>query len=102
MNNVIRFSSPEEDAAAFREFFERQKRVDAERVKAAVIAVPALKRLCKVMCERSGQVGAFVARLVRARTRGPEPRVHVLVLSDDQVAVDVNELLRLHQKAGAK
>ena len=48
------------------------------------------------------EVGAFVARLVRARTRGPEPRVHVLVLSDDQVAVDVNELLRLHQKAGAK
>lgn len=55
MNNVIRTSTPEEDAAAWREFFERQKRVDAERVKAAVVAVPALKRLCKVMCDRSGQ-----------------------------------------------
>jgi len=55
MKNTIHFPTQEENEAAFREYFERQKRVDGERTKAAVVALPALKRLCKVMCDRSGQ-----------------------------------------------
>jgi hypothetical protein len=51
----INIPTKEETDAAFKEYFARQKSVTAERVKAAVVAVPALKRLCQVMCERSGQ-----------------------------------------------
>jgi len=51
----IHFPTKEENDAALQEFFARQKSVNAERVKAAVVALPALKRLCRVMCERSGQ-----------------------------------------------
>lgn len=55
LNNVIHFPTPEEDEAAMKEFFEREQRVNAERLKAVLAAEPALKRLCQVMCERSGQ-----------------------------------------------
>lgn len=52
---VIHFPTPEEDAAAMQEFLDREKRVRQERIKAAVLALPALKRLCRVLCDRSGQ-----------------------------------------------
>jgi hypothetical protein len=56
MNPVkIHIPTKEENDVALQEFFTREKRVRQERVKAAVVAVSALKRLCRVLCDRSGQ-----------------------------------------------
>ena len=55
MNQQIHFPTKEENEAALAEFFTREKRVREQRTKAAVVAMPALKRLSKVLCERSGQ-----------------------------------------------
>ena len=45
------------------------------------------------------EVGAFVRALVKSRTRGPEPRVTVVELGENDVCVDAGALLRLQTKA---
>jgi hypothetical protein len=49
----------------------------------------------------SAEVGAFVSKLVRSRTRGPEPAVHVHIVPDGAVLVQADALLKLQSKATA-
>jgi hypothetical protein len=49
----------------------------------------------------SKEVGAFVSKLIRSRTRGPEPKVTVLSVDTDAVVVDAKQLLALQSKANA-
>lgn len=57
MSQGFRLHTPtkEENDAALKEFFAEQKRMRTEKAEATKAALPALERLCKVMCERSGQ-----------------------------------------------
>lgn len=48
------------------------------------------------------EIAAYVKALVKSRTRGPEPRVVVVCLGDNDVCVDADALLRLQTQAGAK
>jgi hypothetical protein len=45
------------------------------------------------------EIGAFVCALVKSRTRGPEPRVTVFLLRENDVVVNADALLRLQSKA---
>lgn len=47
--------SETEDKKALAGFFAEQRKINAERLAAVELAVPALERLCNVMCDRSGQ-----------------------------------------------
>lgn len=51
----LHIPTEEENQAALREFFAERKQVNEERRQAVLAAEPALKRLCEVMCDRSGQ-----------------------------------------------
>lgn len=55
MNNKIRIPTEEENEAALREFFGRQRTVNMERSQAVSEAKPAMHRLAAVLCGRSGQ-----------------------------------------------
>ncbi len=77
---IIHFPTAEENAAAMREFLQREKRVNQERLKAAVMAMPALKRLCRVMCERSGQCYKIRALLYSIWNGKPVELIEVLGL----------------------
>jgi hypothetical protein len=55
MNNTIHFPTEEENKATLDAFFSRERRVNAERLAATQLAIPALERLCQVLCDRSGQ-----------------------------------------------
>jgi hypothetical protein len=41
------------------------------------------------------EIGAFIRALVKSRTRGPEPKVSVVVLGEHDVAVDARAHLHL-------
>lgn len=76
----IHFPTKEENDAYLAEFFKRENRVNQERTKAAVMAMPALKRLAKVLCERSGQPYKLRALLYSLWNGKPVQLIEVLGL----------------------
>ena len=47
------------------------------------------------------EIKSFVSHLVKSRTRGPEPKVEVIVAHDDAVLVTTQSLIKLQEKAAA-
>jgi hypothetical protein len=63
-----------------------------------LIAVEGLENFVLQEPDVPQEIGAFVAKLIKSRTRGPEPRVLVLACGENHVMVDVDALVRLQQK----
>jgi hypothetical protein len=92
MNNAIHIPSKEEEAADLQEYFKRAKTVSRERLAAAIAAEPALKRLCKVLCERSGQPYKLRSILFSIWNGKPASMIEIVSL-DWEIRKDLSAVL---------